>query len=211
MELVFDEGTYKAIWAEAMKDSRFRPYHIYFEPPYEDVAFWLEHGTGPAQKREAAREDGKTAKERIGDWTKMRHPGLSKKKLEKKKDDMYDQIMQTGTPPHPFIRPAAEDLYANGHAEKILAHGGSTEDLAQELVNLMVDYLRANGSVTGKEGDDSIEKHIVAEPFRDETVERPDISTAEEIFRDWETLDHLMWSKHAQNMAAYRSRKEDKR
>lgn len=212
MELVFDEGTYKAIWGAAMKNKRFRPYHIYFEKPYENVAFWIEHGTGPAEKgkKESAREDGKTARQRIGDWTAMRNPGLSKRKLAQKKKDMYEQIMQAGTPPHPFIRPAAEALYGEGHAGRILSQGGSTKDLAQEMVNLMLDYLRANGSLTGVEGDDSIKNHIRFEPYREDTTERPDISTGEEIFREWDMLDAYMLSKHAQNLAVYRNRKNQR-
>ena len=210
MDLVFDGTTYKAIWDAVMDDPKYRPMHIFFDAPYDLVAFWLEHGTGPAQKgrKESPREDGKTAEQRIGDWTAKRNPGLTKKELKERKAEMYEQIMQTGTPPHPFIRPAAEDLYGTGRADEILSKEGTTTDLAQEFVNLMVDHLRDNRSITGAEGDDSIERHIHFEPYRMDSTEMPDISTGEEIFRDWEILDDMMRSKHAQNLAVYRNRKE---
>lgn len=209
-ELLIDEETYQKIWERVKAHPRLRPMHIGFDEPYDEIAFWLEHGTGPAQpgKKDSPRADGKTARDRIGDWVDVKYAKLSKEERAAKREEMYERIMQTGTPPHPFIRPAFEDMYNEGNARKILESGGSTEDIARETVNLMIDYLRQNDSITYSDGTTSIEQHIYYEPFKDgdeETAMSP--YNQNTILTEWERLDDTMAGKHAQNLAAYRARK----
>ena len=204
------EDDLKVIGDIVMKDERFRPFRIEFTPPYDKVAFFLEHGTGPAKvtKKEPARADGYTAKERIGAWTESRYRGLSKTDLRRKKEDLYHQIMESGTPPRPFIRPAVEDVLDYETLREIFEGGGGTKDIAQELLNRMTYYLALNKSLTAGGEGDSIVDHIKIVPFKmgEEPSSDRNVSV-EEILTTWEALDDQNATRHSQYLAKYRSKK----
>ena len=208
---IIDDKTYGEIWKRIIADPRYRPMHIIFEKPYDEIALWVEHGTGPARKGlskgSSIRNDGLDAKKRIGMWTERMYPGRTKDELDEMKNDMYERIMQAGTPPHPFIRPAIEDVIMSGEARRILENGGSTLDVVETIKRRMEHFLNEGNHVRYSDGSDSIVRHIRIEPYTDfEETTTP--YTVDTVLKEWEALDETMASKHAQNLAAYRARKK---
>lgn len=122
----------------------------------------VEYGTTPSTRTTPAKmttdvEDGKTvkiteARKKIRDWTAHKE-GLSEKDRIIKGDRMYKYIMDHGTKPHPFIRPALSDA-ENMKAEDILSLIESEDPVdayAKFLVERMKFYLKKNKSIDTSE------------------------------------------------------------
>lgn len=200
---IFDENTKASIIESVKKNDALRPFIIWFDPPYDEVAFYLEHGTGPAKKKESARADGKRAYDRIGDWVTVQFRYESKNRQRFLKNKMYNQIMKVGTPPHPFIRSAVAETFDSGDFKRILSEGGTTRDIAQLIVDRMVEHLDRDKRVKFSDGD-SIVKHIhwslldPGEDYSDAEITQKDILT------EWEQMDEQRQAEYDARLAQYR-------
>lgn len=199
----FDEETQERIWQAVTADIRFQPFYIWFDEPYDEIAFYLEHGSGPAQKKEAPRSDGKKAFDRIGDWVAVQYKGEPRYKVKNLSYKMYDQIMKTGTAPLPFIRPAVDETFNSDDARKVFERNGDTADLAQLVIDRMVAHLHKNGSDKIVNGD-SIVHHIHWSLYNDD-VELSDMAnTTGDILDKWERMDDMNKVRHDSLLAQYR-------
>lgn len=203
----FTEETYKAIWERVIANPKLRPIHIRFDEPYDKIAFYLEHGTGPAApgKKEGPRSDGLTARQRIGAWVDVQYPEL--KGSEAAHNEMYERIMRTGTPPHPSIRPAVEDVIESGEAGRILTGGGTTMDVADRIVEGIKRNLEMGDHVKFSVNSDSIVKHIHAVPFDDREMGQSSEVTFHDVLKDWKALDDKNYAEHQSRLAQYLSMK----
>lgn len=202
------QETYDIFWKIVMQNPKYRPYRIGFSEPYDKVAFYLEHGTGPATpgKKEPPRSDGYTARDRIGAWVEKQYPDLSDSKMDAKKNEMYKQIMETGTPPHPFIRPAIEDIIESGRAKKIIEEGGTMRDITDEIIKRMGQLLREGDHIKYSVNNDSIEKHIYAVPYSDREFGQPSELSVYDVLKTWKEMDERSLAAHMSRLSEYRNK-----
>lgn len=209
----FPETTEELILEYVRKSGLYNPAAVVIDSP---VAFYLEHGTGPAQQREARREDGRNAYERIGAWTESRFKQYSGDRLERKKNAMYDKIMKVGTPPRPFIRPAIQDVLSDSSLVQdcLKRVPDGLAELAQAIVDRMLYYLvDINKSVSSDDVDSLFGKIYVDMKYMQSDSEGlgAESQTLDDILKEWEALDNEMQNKYNTNLGNYYREKQRKR
>ncbi len=119
----------------------------------------MEFGTSPAKKRASLR-GGPPSKAwiNIREWCRVRWGITDPRELDRRAGALYKRIMDNGLAPHPFIRPAMEEI-----REELLTLDGehwfnehSVEDLAEYLAERMREILIEHDTVFTGELLDSI-------------------------------------------------------
>ena len=202
----FSEEDLRKINAQLQSQALLRPFEIYFDEPYDTIAFYLEHGTGPAQKREGPRSDGKRAYDRIGDWVHVKYGYKSFHDQKYQTNRLYKQIMAVGTPPHPFIKPAVDDVMNLEALQNIFRNGGGMKDVAELLIDTMGMYLEYNDSIRGV-GGDSIVNHIRYRMLENnEAIAAQNENTPDDLMAEWDAMDSKNEAEYYSRLGEYRAR-----
>ena len=118
-----------------------------------DHAGFVEFGT-------AGSPDGMTPARKLIPWVKSkpRFAGLPPSEQVRVAYAIKKKIDEKGTDPHPFIRPALEDL-VNTDIVTRLKMGATTFDLGNSFINKMKSHLESNDSIYKWEIYDSMSVH----------------------------------------------------
>ena len=129
-------------------DERFQPYSVTVD---SDHAGYIEYGSPPLLDREKytppkTRSKGTNSElfENLKKWYKARNGGVWSN------EDVYliyRKIMEKGTPPQPFIRPALYDLTREIQDGQSINGEMSFEALANWLKDRMIYYLEENHTI----------------------------------------------------------------
>lgn len=130
-----NEDVRQAIEKIAMNNIQFAPASVVIESPY---ARYVEEGTGPASKDFLRQTDefGRTTAQRIEAWSHARFATISPVKRKQISYMIYRHIMEHGTDPHPYIRPAVRDTMRSLDPDWYLK-GRSTFDLCKKMATRM--------------------------------------------------------------------------
>ena len=132
----------------------FEPMSVIIDCPY---ALPVEYGTTPSTRKgepEGKVSDPETgqmvtpAKLRFREWIGKKE-GLHGKDRAEKGDAIYHTVMEEGSAPHPYIRPATEDMYHTvpEDAMGLTSEGQVNVAYAFFLAKRMIHYLESNKSV----------------------------------------------------------------
>lgn len=142
-----NEDVKQAIEKTALKSIQYAPASIIIDSPY---AVYVEEGTGPASKDFLRQTDefGRTAAQRIEAWSHARFSTISPVKRKQISYMIYKHIMEHGTAPHPYIKPAIRTTLRNLDPEWY-RKGRSTYDICKRMAARM-KYNLSRDPATGE-------------------------------------------------------------
>ena len=144
LDLMDSDATLEKTFDEILEDiEQLQPVDVIASSPH---AMYLEYGSGPVKgdANTEGRSDGLSTKEAIRKWAEVRFPTMSKSERERFAYNTYIKIMKKGTTPHPFMRPAVEDVLSSTDLESWVDDGKTTEELGERIATRMKEYL-SNG------------------------------------------------------------------